>query len=89
MEAELNWTSELSAGLLIGCNQIILRFACKCLKILVYFGSIMTLMLCLLSFASRDNHQQVKLLMPTQLYLYTISIAYSKQVWFNRRDEGK
>jgi len=40
-------------------------------------------------FASRDKRQQVSLFVPTQLYMYIISTAYSDQVWLNRRDEGK
>jgi len=94
MEAELSLTSELLAGLFIGCHQIIiLRSACKCLKIQVCFGSIMTLtlyhLLKVIFFASRDKHQEVRLFVPTQLCMYIISIAYYNQVCLNRRDEGK
>jgi hypothetical protein len=39
--------------------------------------------------ASRDKRQQVRLFVPTQLYMYIVPVAYSNQVWFNRRDEGK
>ena len=53
----------------------------------------MTLSLCqllkVIFFASREKHQQVRLFVPKQLYMYIISIVYSNQVCRNRRDERK
>jgi hypothetical protein len=87
MEAELNLTSELLAGLLICCHQINPYICLLMFKNIIlcwkYYDINFMSAFEVIFFASRDKLQQVRLFVPTQLYMYIISTVYSDQVWLN------